>query len=159
MLCRTDTTVGRSSPPYQMQMMVGFSATITWVLPYWLGQYLKSLGQILPGQPANNMGRLHGARSHNWPHIYCLGGWQRPSQCIGPIPVFGNHHRHNPGYLVFNDVPATSTVLGSSIIIGSGIYLFHRTSCRTGKTAAAALRWTVFVLIFHGQTGGLRSAS
>ena len=30
------------------------------------------------------------------------------------------------GYLVFNDVPATSTIVGSSIIIVSGIYLFHR---------------------------------
>ena len=30
------------------------------------------------------------------------------------------------GYLVFHDVPATSTIVGSAIIIGSGIYLFHR---------------------------------
>ena len=30
------------------------------------------------------------------------------------------------GYLVFNELPANSTILGSAIIIVSGIYLFNR---------------------------------
>jgi drug/metabolite transporter (DMT)-like permease len=30
------------------------------------------------------------------------------------------------GYLVFKDIPATSTIVGSAVIIGSGIYLFRR---------------------------------
>ena len=30
------------------------------------------------------------------------------------------------GYLVFNDLPEKSTIVGSSIIIISGIYLFQR---------------------------------
>ena len=30
------------------------------------------------------------------------------------------------GYLVFNDLPAKSTVLGVSIIVACGVYLFHR---------------------------------
>jgi len=34
------------------------------------------------------------------------------------------------GYLVFNDLPATHTVVGSAIIVASGVYAFHRKRVR-----------------------------
>jgi len=36
------------------------------------------------------------------------------------------------GYIVFNDVPAPNTVIGSSIIVASGIYAFHRKRVKEG---------------------------
>ena len=66
--------------PYQMQMMVGFSATATLGFVLLIGPIFGSLGQVSPGQPATTyMGRLYGTCRNNRPHIYCLGGWQRPS--------------------------------------------------------------------------------
>jgi drug/metabolite transporter (DMT)-like permease len=39
------------------------------------------------------------------------------------------------GYLVFGDIPANSTILGVSIIIASGLYLFHRERVAARKQA------------------------
>jgi drug/metabolite transporter (DMT)-like permease len=30
------------------------------------------------------------------------------------------------GYLVFGDIPGTPVWIGAAIVIGSGLYLFHR---------------------------------
>ena len=114
--------------PYQMQMMVGFSATATLGLALLVGPMFE-----IPWT------------SFNWPtsqqltwvaymglaatigHIFIVwAAGNAPASVLAPFQYLEIITATILGYLVFNDVPATSTILGSSIIIGSGIYLFHR---------------------------------
>jgi drug/metabolite transporter (DMT)-like permease len=39
------------------------------------------------------------------------------------------------GYVVFGDVPDTFTLIGASIVIGSGLYIFHRERIRAPLAA------------------------
>ena len=60
-------------------------------------------------------------------HIFIvLAAGNAPANVLAPFQYLEIVTATILGYLVFNDVPATSTILGSAIIIGSGIYLFHR---------------------------------
>jgi drug/metabolite transporter (DMT)-like permease len=42
------------------------------------------------------------------------------------------------GYVVFGDIPAASTVIGVSIIVASGVYLFHRERMASRRPSKAA---------------------
>ena len=41
------------------------------------------------------------------------------------------------GYLIFGDIPKETTIIGASIIIGSGLYLIHRER-RAGAASATS---------------------
>ncbi len=114
--------------PYQMQMTVGIAATITLGAALLFGSLID-----LPWT------------SFHWPteqqliwvasmgvaatsgHIFIVwAASNAPASLLAPFQYLEIVTATILGYLVFNDLPASSTILGSSIIIGSGIYLFHR---------------------------------
>lgn len=49
-----------------------------------------------------------------------------PASLLAPFAYVEIIGATSLGFMVFNDVPANSTILGVSIIIASGVYLFHR---------------------------------
>lgn len=114
--------------PFQMQLIVGFSATITLGLALLIGPIFE-----IPWT------------SFAWPTsqqifwVACMGlaatighifivwaAGNSPASVLAPFQYLEIITATILGYIVFKDVPATSTILGSSIIICSGIYLFHR---------------------------------
>ena len=114
--------------PYQMQMMVGFSATAILGFILIVGPILEIpwTSFCLTNQPTTNLGRLYGTLPPQL--VTFLLFWRLATQAsvLAPFQCLEIVTATILGYLVFNDVPATSTIMGSSIIIGSGIYLFHR---------------------------------
>ena len=40
------------------------------------------------------------------------------------------------GFLVWGDIPDNRTLLGAALLIGSGLYIFHREGRRSAKLAA-----------------------
>lgn len=57
-----------------------------------------------------------------------------PASLLAPFAYVEIIGATSLGYLVFDDVPANSTVLGVTIIIASGVYLFHRERKMTTAT-------------------------
>ena len=114
--------------PYQMQLMVGFSATTTLGFALLVGPIFEipwtnfawPTGQQLAWVAYMGLAATIG-------HIFIVwAAGNAPASVLAPFQYLEIITATILGYLVFNDVPATSTVLGSSIIIGSGVYLFHR---------------------------------
>ena len=114
--------------PYQMQMMVGFSATVTlgfalvvgpaFDIP-WTG-FIWPTDQQLVWVACMGLAATIG-------HVFIVwAAGNAPASVLAPFQYLEIITATLLGYLVFNDVPANSTILGSSIIIGSGIYLFNR---------------------------------
>ena len=114
--------------PYQMQMMVGLSATATlgfillvgpiFEIPWTSFAYLTR--QQLIWVACMGLAATIG-------HIFIVwAAGNAPASVLAPFQYLEIVTATILGYLVFNDVPAISTILGSSIIIGSGVYLFHR---------------------------------
>jgi drug/metabolite transporter (DMT)-like permease len=63
---------------------------------------------------------------------YCLAAAHRyaPSTVIAPFLYQQVIYMALFGYLVFGDVPAKAVWIGAAIVIGSGLYLFHRERSR-----------------------------
>jgi drug/metabolite transporter (DMT)-like permease len=83
-----------------------------WVWPATLLQWL-----LLPA-----LGMLGGTGHYFFIHAYRLA----PASMIAPFLYLQLLSMVAFGYAVFNDVPDIWTLLGSAVIIGSGIYLIHR---------------------------------
>tara|TARA_Y100000022_G_scaffold72971_1_gene62826 strand:+ start:93 stop:1001 length:909 start_codon:yes stop_codon:yes gene_type:complete len=114
--------------PYQMQLMVGFSAAATLGFALLVGpifeipwtSFVWPTSQQLIWVAYMGLAATIG-------HIFIVwAAGNAPASVLAPFQYLEIITATILGYLVFNDVPATSTILGSSIIIGSGIYLFHR---------------------------------
>ena len=114
--------------PYQMQMMVGVSAAATLGFALLVGpifeipwtSFVWPTSQQLIWVAYMGLAATIG-------HIFIVwAAGNAPASVLAPFQYLEIITATILGYLVFNDVPATSTILGSSIIIGSGIYLFHR---------------------------------
>ena len=114
--------------PYQMQMMVGFSATVTLGVALLVGPIFEipwtsfdwPTSQQLKWVACMGLAATIG-------HIFIVwAAGNAPASVLAPFQYLEIVSATLLGYLVFNDVPATSTIVGSSIIIVSGIYLFHR---------------------------------
>ena len=60
-----------------------------------------------------------------------------PSATLAPLHYLEMVSAVSFGYLVFGDLPAKSTVLGVCIIVGCGIYLFHRERIATQEDRQA----------------------
>jgi drug/metabolite transporter (DMT)-like permease len=56
--------------------------------------------------------------------VWAMGN--APANVLAPFQYVEIVGAATLGYLVFNDVPADSTMLGVAIIVLSGVYLFHR---------------------------------
>ena len=114
--------------PYQMQLTVGFSATITLGLALLIGPifdfpwtaFIWPTSQQLIWVAYMGLAATVG-------HVFIVwAAGNAPTSVLAPFQYLEIVTATLLGYLVFNDVPANSTMLGSSIIIGSGIYLFNR---------------------------------
>ena len=114
--------------PYQMQMMVGFSATATlgfallvgpiFAIP-WTNFVLPTSQQLL--------WVVYMGLAATIGHIFIVwAAGNAPASVLAPFQYLEIITATILGYLVFSEVPAASTILGSTIIIVSGIYLFHR---------------------------------
>ena len=113
--------------PYQMQMMVGFSATATLGLALLVGPMFE-----IPWTsfiwPTNQqlLWVFYMGLAATIGHIFIVWATgNAPANVLAPFQYMEIVTATILGYLVFNDVPATSTIVGSSIIIVSGVYLFH----------------------------------
>ena len=111
-----------------MQMMVGFSATITLGFVLLIGPLFDVpwTGFIWPTNQ-HLMWVAYMGLAATIGHIFIVwAAGNAPASVLAPFQYLEIVTATLLGYLVFNDVPANSTILGSAIIIGSGIYLFHR---------------------------------
>jgi drug/metabolite transporter (DMT)-like permease len=63
-------------------------------------------------------------------HAYRLA----PASAVAPFLYFQLISMISFGYLVFGDTPDVHTLAGAAVVVGSGIYLFHRER----KTASAS---------------------
>ena len=121
--------------PYQMQLMVGFSATATLGLALLVGPIFEIpwTGFIWPTNQQLIWVLCMGLAA-TIGHIFIVWATgNAPTNVLAPFQYMEIVTATILGYLVFNDVPAISTFVGSSIIIVSGIYLFHleRLAART----------------------------
>ena len=114
--------------PYQMQMMVGFSATSILGFALLVGtifeipwtSFVWPTNQQLIWVAFMGLAATIG-------HIFIVwAAGNAPASVLAPFQYLEIVTATILGYLVFNDVPASTTIVGSSIIIGSGTYLFHR---------------------------------
>ena len=69
---------------------------------------------------------MHGVGSNHRPYFIVWATNNAPASVLAPFQYFEIVSAVFLGYLVFEDVPATSTVIGVLIIVVSGVYLFHR---------------------------------
>ena len=114
--------------PYQMQMMVGFSATITLGLALLIGPVFD-IPWTSFSWPTNQqfLWVAYMGLAATIGHIFIVwAAANAPASVLAPFQYMEIITATILGYLVFKDVPATSTIVGSAVIIGSGIYLFHR---------------------------------
>jgi drug/metabolite transporter (DMT)-like permease len=114
--------------PYQMQMMVGLSATSTLGFALLVGpifeipwtSFVWPTSQQLQWVAYMGLAATIG-------HIFIVWATgNAPASILAPFQYLEIVTATILGYLVFNDLPEKSTILGSSIIIISGIYLFQR---------------------------------
>ena len=114
--------------PYQMQMMVGFSATAILGFILIVGPILEIpwTSFVLPTSQQLIWVAYMGLAATIGHIFIVLAAGNAPASVLAPFQYLEIVTATILGYLVFSDVPATSTIMGSSIIIGSGIYLFHR---------------------------------
>ena len=114
--------------PFQMQFIVGITATIALGATMLIGQMfdLAGTGFIMPN-----------AQQFEWiiymglvatiGHIFIVWAANNaPASVLAPFQYTEIISSVILGYLVFGDLPAKSTILGVCIIVGCGIYLFHR---------------------------------
>ncbi|MCE2517404.1 MAG: DMT family transporter, partial [Alphaproteobacteria bacterium] len=116
--------------PFQMQWMVGLSALVSLSLCLMIGDAL-GIAVFTPSLPQGveiswvlglglvaTVGHLILVHAVRYAEASVLAPFQYV-EIIGAV-VFG--------YLVFGNTPDSATVIGVSIFIGSGLYIFHRES-------------------------------
>jgi drug/metabolite transporter (DMT)-like permease len=57
------------------------------------------------------------------------------ASALAPFTYFGLIVAAVLGYLVFGDLPDAATVLGAGVIVGSGLYVWHRERLRAAVQA------------------------
>ena len=128
MLCSTHRRLAGQVHPYQMQMMVGLSATATLGFALLVGPIVEIpwTSFVWPNSQQLTWVAFMGLAA-TIGHIFIVWATgNAPASILAPFQYLEIVTATILGYLVFNDLPAKSTVMGSSIIIVSGIYLFHR---------------------------------
>ena len=114
--------------PYQMQMMVGLSATATLGFALLVGPIFEIpwTSFVWPSSQQLQWVVYMGLAA-TIGHIFIVWATgNAPASILAPFQYLEIVTATILGYLVFNDLPEKSTIVGSSIIIVSGIYLFQR---------------------------------
>jgi len=135
----TRQLAGRAHP-YQMQFVVGLTASFVLGSTLVVGDVLgiDSLSFIMPT-----------ATEWEWiiymglvatiGHIFIVwAATNAPASVLAPFQYLEIVSTVFLGYVVFGDIPAASTVIGVSIIVASGVYLFHRERMASRRPSKAA---------------------
>ncbi len=114
--------------PYQMQFVVGITATLVLAATMLIGQVFEISGTsfIVPNAQQIEWIVYMGLVATIGHLLIVWAATNAPASVLAPFQYTEIISSVILGYLVFNDLPAKSTVLGVSIIMACGIYLFHR---------------------------------
>ena len=114
--------------PYQMQFTVGITATLILGATMLIGQILEIPGTsfIMPNVQQIEWIFYMGLVATTGHLLIVWAANNAPASVLAPFQYTEIISSVILGYLVFNDLPARSTVIGVSIIILCGVYLFHR---------------------------------
>jgi drug/metabolite transporter (DMT)-like permease len=114
--------------PYQMQFVVGVTATLVLGATMLIGQVLEIAGTnfIMPNVQQIEWIIYMGLVATIGHLLIVWAATNAPASVLAPFQYTEIISSVILGYLVFNDLPAKSTVLGVSIIVACGVYLFHR---------------------------------
>ena len=123
----TRQLAGRAHP-YQMQFVVGFTATLFLGATMLIGQIFEIAGTsfIMPNAQQIEWIIYMGLVATFGHLLIVWAANNAPANVLAPFQYTEIISSVILGYLVFNDLPAKSTVLGVSIIVICGVYLFHR---------------------------------
>ncbi len=119
----TRAVAGRDPPFVTLfySMLVGAVVTAPFALYHWVAP--PTLGVWLA---VGALGLLGGSGHYLFIHAYRLA----PASTLAPFLYFQLLSMVAFGYLVFADVPDLRTVVGSAIVVASGLYLFARERIR-----------------------------
>jgi len=114
--------------PYQMQFVVGVTATLVLGATMLIGQVFEIAGTnfIMPNVQQIEWIIYMGLVATIGHLLIVWAATNAPASVLAPFQYTEIISSVILGYLVFNDLPAKSTVLGVSIIVACGVYLFHR---------------------------------
>ena len=114
--------------PYQMQFVVGVTATLVLGATMLIGQVFEIAGTnfIMPNVQQIEWIIYMGLVATIGHLLIVWAATNAAASVLAPFQYTEIISSVILGYLVFNDLPAKSTVLGVSIIVACGVYLFHR---------------------------------
>ena len=114
--------------PYQMQLIVGITATLVLATTMLIGHFFEIAGTsfIIPNAQQIEWIIYMGLVATIGHLLIVWAANNTPAGVLAPFQYTEIISSVILGYLVFNDLPAKSTVLGVSIIVVCGVYLFHR---------------------------------
>jgi drug/metabolite transporter (DMT)-like permease len=114
--------------PYQMQFIVGVTATLVLGATMLIGQFFDIAGTnfIMPNAQQIEWIIYMGLVATSGHLLIVWAATNTPASVLAPFQYTEIISTVILGYLVFNDLPAKSTVLGVGIIVTCGVYLFHR---------------------------------
>ena len=114
--------------PYQMQLIVGITATLFLGAIMLFGQIFEVAGTsfVIPNVQQIEWIIYMGLVATIGHLLIVWAATNAPASVLAPFQYTEIISSVILGYLVFNDLPAKSTVLGVSIIVVCGVYLFHR---------------------------------
>ena len=116
------------APAYQMQFIVGITATLFLAATMLIGQVFEIAGTsfIMPNIQQIEWIIYMGLVATVGHLLIVWAATNAAASVLAPFQYTEIISSVILGYLVFNDLPAKSTVLGVSIIVACGVYLFHR---------------------------------
>ena len=114
--------------PYQMQFIVGLTATIVLGTTMLIGNIFEvaNMNFIIPDSQQIEWIIYMGLVATIGHILIVWAANNAPASVLAPFQYTEIISTVILGYLVFGDLPAQSTIIGVSAIIGCGIYLFHR---------------------------------
>ena len=114
--------------PYQMQLLGSIAAMTALGAIVLVGSLLSIPGAAMSGLTLQEIWWVIGMGiAATLGHAFIvLAAGKAPANLLAPFQYVEIIGATTLGYLVFGDIPATSTIIGVGIIIASGLYLFHR---------------------------------
>ena len=126
--------------PYQMQLLGSIAAMIALGAIVLVGSLLSIPGATMSALSLQEIWWVVGMGiAATLGHAFIvLAAGKAPASLLAPFQYVEIIGATTLGYLVFGDIPASSTILGVGIIVASGLYLFHRERVASRNDASAA---------------------
>lgn len=122
-LVRTENT-----PTIVLYFSLSSSCFSLLTLPFgWVGMSLASAGLLIAAGFFGGVGQILLTESYRYADVSAVAPFEYTSIIWGTIS----------GYLLFNELPDETLILGTAIVIGSGIYIIHREHQRRRELLAA----------------------